>query len=370
MDGLRLKHCLLNLRTRYISFKIVANDRHLTHLFWCEIEQLKIYRRFHEVLELDCTYKTNRYQLPLLNIVGQSCTGHSFFVAHAFLRQEQQFDFRWAMQCLRDVLCMDVDKWVTLSLPALFPPKTLPTEAEMSTLPPLPPSPMSALVESTEKQPILTITLSDVEGVDGDVISESNINKQVNKPVTTATTSTQPPSTQPPSTQPPSTQPPSTTVYPLPIVIITDCDDGLMNAISEVFPNTNNFLCRWHIGKNIASQQKSMPSLQWKILITFLYTLFSSATISKFNTRWANFSDNILTGEVWDEVKRKATYIEEDKKAYTNSLPPNWEQLVRQHLEALSIEIEKNRYISILSTELHRRIFDYVDKTWYKHKEK
>ena len=50
-----------------------------------------------DVLLMDCTYRTNRYKLPLLHIIG--CTNlQTFFSAgFCFLRNETEQDYRWAV---------------------------------------------------------------------------------------------------------------------------------------------------------------------------------------------------------------------------------------------------------------------------------
>jgi hypothetical protein len=57
----------------------------------------------HEVLVLDCTYKTNRFRMPLLAITGKSGLGATFHVAFVFLGQERQSDYEWALEGLRSL---------------------------------------------------------------------------------------------------------------------------------------------------------------------------------------------------------------------------------------------------------------------------
>jgi hypothetical protein len=52
-------------------------------------------------LLMDCTYKTNRYHLPLLNIVGSTSLNLSFQVAVFFIRREREEDYTWALSTLR-----------------------------------------------------------------------------------------------------------------------------------------------------------------------------------------------------------------------------------------------------------------------------
>jgi len=50
---------------------------------------------------MDSTYKTNKYRLPLLEIVGVTSTGLTFSAAFAFLFSEKQNNFIWALERLR-----------------------------------------------------------------------------------------------------------------------------------------------------------------------------------------------------------------------------------------------------------------------------
>ena len=38
----------------------------------------------------------------------------------------------------------------------------------------------------------------------------------------------------------------------IPQVIVTDRDSTLMNAVKNVFPESTNLLCRFHIDKNVS----------------------------------------------------------------------------------------------------------------------
>jgi hypothetical protein len=49
------------------------------------IEMLK---RHSYVISIDCTYKTNQYSLPLLDIVGFTALGSSAFLGFAFIQNE------------------------------------------------------------------------------------------------------------------------------------------------------------------------------------------------------------------------------------------------------------------------------------------
>ena len=74
---------------------------HVTHLFFAFRESLALYRAYPEVLLLDCTYKTNKFKMPLLVIIGLTGLNTSFYVAFVFLRSEQERDYYWALQQLK-----------------------------------------------------------------------------------------------------------------------------------------------------------------------------------------------------------------------------------------------------------------------------
>ncbi|KAJ3454449.1 hypothetical protein MRS44_018343 [Fusarium solani] len=60
-------------------------------------------KSYPEVLILDCTYKTNKYKMPLLDIVGVDACQRSFCIAFAFLSGEEEDDYIWALERLRSM---------------------------------------------------------------------------------------------------------------------------------------------------------------------------------------------------------------------------------------------------------------------------
>ena len=47
---------------------------------------------------MDCTYKTNRYKLPLLLIQGVTCFHTTFFIGYTFLSDETEESYQWALK--------------------------------------------------------------------------------------------------------------------------------------------------------------------------------------------------------------------------------------------------------------------------------
>jgi hypothetical protein len=75
----------------------------LKYLFIMHDKHIKLLRANSEVLIADATYKTNRFNMPLFNIVGITPNNMSFFAASAFLPGEADVDFEWVLQKLKDV---------------------------------------------------------------------------------------------------------------------------------------------------------------------------------------------------------------------------------------------------------------------------
>ncbi len=76
-------------------------EGHLCQLFFASPVSLTLFDRYPEVLILDCTYNTNRFRFPLLNMVGINGLGGTFYVAFAFIRSESEDNFKWALEQLR-----------------------------------------------------------------------------------------------------------------------------------------------------------------------------------------------------------------------------------------------------------------------------
>ncbi len=66
-------------------------------LFFAHQKQITLLQSNPDVLMMDCTYRTNKYRLPLLHILG--CTNlQTFFSAgFCFLRNEAHIDYHWAV---------------------------------------------------------------------------------------------------------------------------------------------------------------------------------------------------------------------------------------------------------------------------------
>ncbi|KAJ6126055.1 hypothetical protein N7471_010548 [Penicillium samsonianum] len=84
-------------------FKYEIDDQyHVTTFFCMHKTSVAMLKQNHWVLSMDCTYKTNRYGLPLLDIVGFAATGQTFHVGFAFMRDEHEDTYEVVLSCLAE----------------------------------------------------------------------------------------------------------------------------------------------------------------------------------------------------------------------------------------------------------------------------
>jgi hypothetical protein len=75
----------------------------LTHLFIAYRKHIEFLMRNHEVLVLDSTYKTNRFQLPVVNIIGLTPINRLFFAGSAFIKSEKIDDYVYVFNSIKNL---------------------------------------------------------------------------------------------------------------------------------------------------------------------------------------------------------------------------------------------------------------------------
>jgi hypothetical protein len=75
----------------------VDGNQRVTAILFAHPGSLQYLQAYSDILLLDCTYKTNKYQMPLLDMVGVDACQRSFCIAFAFLSGEQEEDYAWAL---------------------------------------------------------------------------------------------------------------------------------------------------------------------------------------------------------------------------------------------------------------------------------
>ncbi|XP_068487107.1 uncharacterized protein [Phaseolus vulgaris] len=92
-------------RDNYLHWSTCHESSNIvSDIFWTHPDVVKLLNAFNIVFLMDTTYKTNKYRLPLLEIVGVTCTGLSFSAGFAFLSSEKEKNFIWALQKFRGSL--------------------------------------------------------------------------------------------------------------------------------------------------------------------------------------------------------------------------------------------------------------------------
>ena len=81
--------------------KKLDKDQRLSHLFWAPTRSLELLRTNHFVFLIDATYRTNRYNMPLVHIVGMSACGDNFSAAFCFMSGEDEEDYDFTLQQFR-----------------------------------------------------------------------------------------------------------------------------------------------------------------------------------------------------------------------------------------------------------------------------
>ncbi|KAK6850482.1 hypothetical protein PG987_000116 [Apiospora arundinis] len=81
----------------------LGQDDRVTAILFAHPESLAYLQAYPDTLILDCTYKTNKYGMPLLDMIGVDACQRSFCIAFAFLSGETEQDYFWALDRLKSL---------------------------------------------------------------------------------------------------------------------------------------------------------------------------------------------------------------------------------------------------------------------------
>ncbi|KAH9152352.1 hypothetical protein AeRB84_005201 [Aphanomyces euteiches] len=103
-----------NTRTQHLLNELQKNgdfsrhrldmDGRLSHLFFASHEVLDVFKVNYDIIMMDCTYKTNKFGMPLLNFIGVSGMNTTLHLAHCFMAGESPDDYTWALTTLKECL--------------------------------------------------------------------------------------------------------------------------------------------------------------------------------------------------------------------------------------------------------------------------
>jgi len=80
----------------------------VSDIFWTHPDSVKLLNAFSFALLMDNTYKTNKYRLLLLEIVGVTSTGLTFSTTFVLLSTERENNFIWTLQRLRGLFLGEI----------------------------------------------------------------------------------------------------------------------------------------------------------------------------------------------------------------------------------------------------------------------
>ncbi|XP_050909874.1 protein FAR1-RELATED SEQUENCE 5-like [Lathyrus oleraceus] len=97
---------LLDYRSNsYVSrYRTYEDGVTVRDIFWTHPDSIKLFNTFPTVLILDSTYKTNKYRIPLLEMVGVTSTEKTYSVGFAFLKCKKEDNFTWALEVCQTLL--------------------------------------------------------------------------------------------------------------------------------------------------------------------------------------------------------------------------------------------------------------------------
>jgi hypothetical protein len=80
----------------------LSEERRIRSFFFVPNEASGVLVKHPDVLIIDCTYKTNLYNLPMVDMVGATANGTSFQVAIGLVANEDERSFSWILRCFAD----------------------------------------------------------------------------------------------------------------------------------------------------------------------------------------------------------------------------------------------------------------------------
>ena len=106
--------------------KVQLVDGVINCVFFMHEASVSLCKTFNTVFLLDCTYKTNKFGMPLLNVVGITSTYATFNGAFAFMHEENEAAYTWVLQQFSEVvtpkvLCTDRELALVNSIARVFP---------------------------------------------------------------------------------------------------------------------------------------------------------------------------------------------------------------------------------------------------------
>jgi hypothetical protein len=85
-------------QSNWITHVKYDDNLQITGLLMASPISVELGRKYRLVFLMDCTYKTNKFKMPLLNVVGLTPQNKSFFFCFIFLKEDTNPYYFWALQ--------------------------------------------------------------------------------------------------------------------------------------------------------------------------------------------------------------------------------------------------------------------------------
>ena len=92
----------------FVRVDVASNNRNrVTRIFFAHPGSVALLKANPDVILLDCTYKTNRFNMPLLNLCGATGNNLTPQFALAFLSGEKEDDYTWVLSQFKQLLAQE-----------------------------------------------------------------------------------------------------------------------------------------------------------------------------------------------------------------------------------------------------------------------
>ncbi|KAL2893864.1 Protein FAR1-RELATED SEQUENCE 5 [Bienertia sinuspersici] len=88
----------------YVYWTTTNMDGCICQMFCAHPTSLQLFRTWPYVVGMDSTYKTNRYNMPLVEIVGVTPCNNNFLIGYALVQNKSSVSYQWVLECFRNIL--------------------------------------------------------------------------------------------------------------------------------------------------------------------------------------------------------------------------------------------------------------------------
>jgi hypothetical protein len=91
-------HKCLDENNYFFKARTDGESEFVQDIFFAHPKSVCLFNTFPTVLIMDSTYKTNKYGMPLFELVGETSTEETFNIGFAFMSNEKEENFTWVLQ--------------------------------------------------------------------------------------------------------------------------------------------------------------------------------------------------------------------------------------------------------------------------------